>query len=285
MKQQIYLTYYKTMQGIRTIAKYSYRNLNHLMSLLIKSKIANIKGYQMLTDSNDSEGYSIKEYEANTVKHLDKWIKKGDWVIDVGASLGYYTILLRDIIGEEGRVFAFEPEKTNFQILDSNMELNGFQNIILNKCAITDKIGEDTLYVMQGAGSHVMYNEFREDSRQEKVKTDTLDNLFKNVHHKIAFIKMDIDGSEMRALKYAEQLIKRNPNIKLLIEFAPARIIDSGYTPREFLDYINSLGFEIKAMFEDNPEVVKGTFDKLMKNSTTMRNKMNWCNLICERKE
>ena len=39
------------------------------------------------------------------------------------------------------------------------------------------------------------------------------------------------------------------------------------------------------AVGEDNPEVVKGTFDKLMKNSTTMRNKMNWCNLICERKE
>jgi len=72
---------------------------------------------------------------------LKENIKKGALVVDASANIGYYTCYLSRFTGESGRVYAFEPEPTNFQVLKENIKLNDFKNVIIENNALSHKDG------------------------------------------------------------------------------------------------------------------------------------------------
>lgn len=109
----------------------------------LKSNFAVVQGHKMFLDSKDSLGLSLKgvheEFETELVKRM---IKRGDVVLDIGANIGYYTLIFAKIVGEDGKVFAFEPDPTNFALLKRNVEINGYKNILLVQKAVSNKSGK-----------------------------------------------------------------------------------------------------------------------------------------------
>ena len=113
----------------------------------LKSDFVEIEGRQMFLDSNDSLRLSINRvYEPSETKTIKTHVKKGDVVLDIGANIGYYTLIFAELVGEKGKVYAFEPDPTNFDLLRKNVEINGYRNITLIQKAVSNKNGKISFY-------------------------------------------------------------------------------------------------------------------------------------------
>ncbi len=154
-----------------------------------------------------------------------KTIKRNDLVIDLGANIGYYTLIFAKLVGENGLVLAFEPELSNFNILKKNVRENGYKNTIPENMAISNKSGKFELYLSKtNTGSNRMFESKIEDNDWvQEVEVKTLDEYLKlaSIKKDISFIKMDIEGSEYFALEGMSRVLNTNTNLKIMLEYAP----------------------------------------------------------------
>ena len=128
--------------------------------------------------------------EAGDIQSLRSYVKPGEVVIDIGANVGYYTLIAARLVGETGRVYAFEPDPTNFAILDKNVRLNGFRNVVLEQKAVSNEPGSIELFLHEGAaGDHRIY-QFFQDQGAVEVEAVALDDYFEDVNGKIDFEKL-----------------------------------------------------------------------------------------------
>lgn len=157
----------------------------------LASEIVKINGFQMYhLGSLDQEN---PEY----IKVLQDNIKEGYTVLDIGANIGFYSLLMSRMVGDSGKVYAFEPEPRNFEILQKNIALNKITNVIVSNLALSDKVGKSFMELSSDSGQHRL-----SDSGVE-IQTTTIDEYFKDT--KIDFIKMDAEGSEGKILKGMSQ--------------------------------------------------------------------------------
>jgi FkbM family methyltransferase len=208
-----------------------------LKYLVNPNKIVKINSNKMYLDSKDSLLLSLrKNYEPKHVELMKSIVKEGDIVMDIGAHIGYYTLILAEIVGPKGKVYAFEPNPENFKVLQKNIEINGYKNVILEKKAISDKNGTVNFYFSDlntGDGRIYTSSEKRTSCEVECIK---LDDYFKNIP-KPSFFKIDIQGIEILALKGMSKIMN-NPDIKFTTEFQPEAIEEGGHNPQDFLNEI-----------------------------------------------
>ncbi len=186
---------------------------------------------------------------------LDK-IKKEEVVIDLGANIGYYTLLFAKIVGNKGKVFAFEPDPDNFKFLKKNVDKNNFMNVQLEQKAVSNTNGTTKLFLNEGnKGAHRIYHSELAGNEYKEVKVITLDSFFKKmkVDQKIDFIKMDIEGSEFEALKGMKNLLDNNPSITLFLEFDPKQIRAFGSDPMDIIDFLKQNNFKILKLNLEDP--------------------------------
>jgi FkbM family methyltransferase len=130
-------------------------------------------------------------------------LKNGDVVWDLGANAGIFTLVASRIVGQKGRVFAFEPQPRNVDALRRHLELNGFRNVDVWPCAVSDQVGEARFDDSGGSSQG-----FLSDRGQIVVPTVTLDSLMATGELLAPrVIKIDIEGAEHRALRGAERTI------------------------------------------------------------------------------
>jgi predicted methyltransferase len=84
------------------------------------------------------------QYEPETSALMKRIIREGMTVFDLGAHVGYYTLLAAEQVGVTGHVFAFEPDPENYAVLIKNVELNGYKNVTFINMAISDMSGIET---------------------------------------------------------------------------------------------------------------------------------------------
>ncbi len=144
-----------------------------------------------------------KEYEPIETKVIKGLVKEGDIVVDAGANIGYYTILLSRAVGSKGKVYAFEPGEECSNILKKNVKENKCKNEVLMNNDLSNKRGDIKFYVNEknkGSSSLTKSSEGKEVT----VKATTLDQ---EVKEPIDFMKMDIEGAELPALQGATTLL------------------------------------------------------------------------------
>ncbi len=198
------------------------------------------EGGTLYIGEKDTAGYSFIPYEVFEREVMRKNIKEGDIIIDIGANVGFYTLLFSKWVGEKGMVYAFEPEKTNFKILKHNVETNRCSNVVCFNLATSDIKEYKELFISDKLGEH----SFASKTRTIQIcKTDTIDNLFRN--KRIDFIKMDIEGWEYFALKGMKKTIKFNPQVKVFSEFYPSLLKKSGISSEKYIGELKSLGFKV----------------------------------------
>jgi FkbM family methyltransferase len=190
-------------------------------------------------------------FERDCWNFVKRFLQPDMVVFDLGANFGQYTLLAARCVGEHGRVHSFEPSHRIFGELQFNVELNGLsERCTLNRLAVSDAAGvarlsryEEGAEVYGSLGSHR-----RSEATvigYEEVQTIRLDDYIaeKKIDH-VDFIKMDIEGAELLALKGAERLL-RDHAPTILLEMADINTDGFGYKAVEIWDFLTALGYQI----------------------------------------
>lgn len=214
----------------------------------LRQKEIRVHGFPFLLDPLDSLELSIfRRYEPFETGLLTSVIRPGMTILDVGANIGYYTLLFSKLVGESGRVIAFEPEPQNFALLETNLGRNQRRNVIALNLAAGDRADESLLYLSEeNCGDHQAYPS-TEKRRSVRMTTARIDDC---VSGAVDLVKMDVQGFEARALDGLAATITANPGLALFTEFWPAGLRRAGSDAGDFLRRLRSLGLEIFSINE-----------------------------------
>ena len=126
-------------------------------------------------------------------------VKPGDTIVDVGANVGYYTIIGSRLVGDKGKVYAFEPEPAKFELLEKNVRLNGLTNVVLERKALSNRKGTLKLFIAdKNKGDHRIYQPEGESRPSVDVEAVRLDEYFKDHKRRIDVLKIGHPGRRGR---------------------------------------------------------------------------------------
>ena len=262
--------------GRNPIVNASYKFLHSRL----KSDYVVIDGNEMFLDPQDILRLSInKIYEEYEIEVVKKIIKKGDTVLDLGAHIGYYTLIFAKLVGDKGKVFAFEPEPNNFNLLKKNVEVNGYQNVVLIPKAVSSKTGKHKLYISDERSGSYTIIETEKNQKYIEIDSVCLDDYFVEFDGKINFIKMDIEGYEGEAIKGMTSLLQKSEWIRILMEFTPYLIEEIGMRPEEYISLFNDPDWKIYVLNRRKKKTTPVNMKELMKKNV-IKNKDHY-NLLC----
>ncbi len=222
----------------------------------LKPNWVSVQGHRMFLDDRDTLELATREiYEPAETRLLLERLKAGQTFVDIGANIGYYTLLAARQVGPAGRVFAFEPDPDNFKLLQKNIALNGYANVTLSPQALSNRVGEARLFLNPlNRGDHRLYDS-KDGRAAVTVPQTTLEDYFKKLEPLPHFIKMDIQGAESAALQGMRNLLSRCPQLILVSEFGPEGLRRFGADPGNYLKELASLGFRIREIHEASGEL------------------------------
>ena len=186
-------------------------------------------------------------YAMGRVNEIKTCVKKGDTVIDVGANVGYFTVLFAQLVGPLGKVYAFEPDPRNFNLLQQTIKRNGWTHVIAVQKAVFNKKDKLILYQTKLASG----NALKPGGHISSVEVDViiLDDYLANESN-ISYVKMDTDGSEALAIQGMTQLIHKSQNINVLVEYQPGNVKRYFDDPLDFITVAEKCGLKLTAVLD-----------------------------------
>lgn len=187
----------------------------------ISAGIHRVNGHDMIGPPNDA-AISVAGFAEVTpgpeVDFIREHVRSGMTVVDVGANIGLFTLLFASLAGASGRVYAFEPGPLSFGLLKTNLALNGYRSVTVENAAVSDFSGETELHICPTGESDNRITGFETyESERLPIKCFALDDYFKP-GTRVDFVKMDIQGAEVKTLNGMRRVIADNPSIVLLVE-------------------------------------------------------------------
>ncbi len=224
-----------------------YQGYYGLISGLNKNKVilAEVGGIKYRLDLNemiDSAIYYEGCFEPSVTSIIKKYVKKGMYVFDIGANVGCHALPLSKLVGEKGKIFAFEPMSRAFSKLKQNVGLNDFKNIVLEKIALSDiNRKEDSIHFRSSwPKDSIEVDKQKEKEEVEFLKLDDYVDI--NKIQKINFIKLDVDGYECKVIRGGTNVLKKfRPMI--IAEFGESTLEEAGDSLEELIDLLASLGY------------------------------------------
>jgi FkbM family methyltransferase len=266
--------------GLRRFA--AVNRLNELVLKLVKERTAEVHGHKMFLDRQDSLDLSVNQiYEPFETELVQRLIRPGDTVLDIGANIGYYTLLFARLVGGSGKVFAFEPDPENFALLKRNVEINGYRNVTLVNAAVSRQSGRLKLYLSEeNKGDHRIYAS-GEDRPSIEIAAVALDDYFVNNPAEVNFIKMDVQGAEGRVMQGMERLLKRCSACQIIFEFWPLGMRRAGDEAKDVVKQLIRHGFTIHLIDEPQKRVLAVEPERLLEEFSVARG--NQTNLLANR--
>jgi FkbM family methyltransferase len=216
----------------------------------VRARLVTTPGGRIFVDEGDTGTVarallSKGRYEEKWTRWLQGVVRPGMHALDVGANVGYYTALLAQLVGPDGRVVACEPDPHNCSLLRRTVAENGFTNVEVLDAAVSHRVGRATLYQDQAAhGVHSLgqRNIVNAGSGRVDVATVTIDALIAGRGHGFDLIKLDAQGAEGRILAAAGQLLAQ-PHALVLIEIWPHGLATFGDTVESIVEPFVQQGF------------------------------------------
>jgi len=163
-----------------------------------------LRGKKWIVGSSD-HGCWLGSYEFKKQKLFQQMVTRGSVIFDVGANVGFYTLLSSVLTGSEGRVYAFEPLPANAALLRRHVEMNGIRNAVVEELAVSDTCGSAFFEIHPSNAMGKLA-----ESGTLKVKKASLDELVNNGELKPPdVIKIDVEGEELGVLRGAGQVLAR----------------------------------------------------------------------------
>ncbi len=212
-------------------------------------------GGQMFLDTNDRLARRIRceaAFEPAVRREVERIASRRVNVIDIGANIGYYTILTSKRIGPGKRVFSFEPQPDVVAKLHRNIQASGLPNVTVFPFALSDASGRAPFHVPQEGGeSHgsMQANGRFAVLKIVDVETRRLDDVWQQLGSPdIGLIKMDAEGAELPILRGAVALLSGANRPVLVFEACEDNCQPFGYCVFDLLDYVRDFGYRLRQL-------------------------------------
>jgi len=206
-------------------------------------------------------------FENAEAAFVTRFLRKGMTVLDVGAHHGFYTLLASIRVGPTGRIFAFEPSPRERQRLVRHIKMNNCKNVRIEPLAVGAAHGTATLFLVEGAEDYC--NSLRPPVTEAQtiplaVKVTSLDDyLAIDAISKVDFLKLDVEGSELDALKGAVRLLATAPRPVLMVEVYDIRTEPWGYQARQIVQFLSRAAYEWFSLRDDGtPQAIEPNKDR-----------------------
>jgi FkbM family methyltransferase len=190
-------------------------------------------------------------HEYPSVQWCRRLIRRGSTVLDIGSHIGYYSWILSDITGPEGKVYSFEASPENFPVLVHNLQATRATNVEPIHAAVADRAGTLPLHVSPGHSNHSLVRGYTDSKEIVHVPAVTIDGwLSARGVSRISFVKIDTEGAEIMVLEGMREVIRNSPDLTMLVELNPRAHRAAGRPPQKLLEVLADLGFETREIDE-----------------------------------
>lgn len=220
--------------------------------------------YSMFVDTTDlgfSSHMLLSGYwEMWVTEAIVARIRPGMHAVDVGANLGYFTLIMADLVGPTGRVDAFEPNPAIAEKLTKSVEVNGYlSRTTIHQAALGNVAGEVTLHIppSEPKNAYLGAASILPDHLSVTIPSLRLDEL--DSADTIDLIKIDVEGAEEHVWSGMQGILDSGRPLTVLLEFAACRYADAG----GFIDRIMSHGFSAE-LIDYSAGVVPTTREEIL---------------------
>jgi FkbM family methyltransferase len=234
------------------------------------------RGQRIFVDSRDI-GLGIHlltegTWESWIADRFEQTLRPGATVIEVGANVGFYTLLGASLIGPTGRYYAFEANPHIARLLGWSVDINGLRDrvTIINKAAYSDRRTIDFHVLERYPGSssiHAFSSELLEQVQDQvqvvQVEAVPLDELYADDSFTVDLIKIDAEGSEPHVFRGMERLLRRSKDVKIICEFDPG-MISAAEDPRQFVEFLQGFGFRFWRIENPTGDLSSISTDRLL---------------------
>jgi FkbM family methyltransferase len=195
-----------------------------------------------------------RSYDPGVAAILRRRVERGMAVVDIGANIGYLTMLLASLVGQSGLVVAVEPNPENIKLLEASRRVNGFDHVLIIQAAAGRRTG---LLALNVSYSNGMTTELPDDVgglfEARPVPCFALDDIH-TTERRIDLIKIDVEGAELNALVGLSETIDRDRPV-IVSEFSPATLPGiSRCSGPEYLHFLIAEGYRIGVIERDGSE-------------------------------
>jgi FkbM family methyltransferase len=191
------------------------------------------------------------------------FVEEGMVVVDVGANLGHYTLEAARRVGKYGKVFAFEPEPHNFELLCRNVEANGYSNVLPIRKALSNRTGTSSFALSSdNLGAHRI-TDSTDSGKAIQVETIPLDEFLRTYGMKVDLVKMDAEGAEALILDGMSEALAANPDLIIFTEYMPRAIAAVGTSPDAFLEKLVDAGFSVNMIDDESNRITEIAPDQI----------------------
>jgi FkbM family methyltransferase len=187
---------------------------------------------------------SNRIYDAEIVEVAGRYIRPGSTVLDVGANFGQMSILFSNFAGVLGRVYSFDADDFVFNVLTRNIEANGKQQQIVPVFGAVHDVPDQMLYFpvqdFVHYGSYGSYGIDLNASSGRQVRSLTIDSL--DILEPISFMKIDVQGADLRAMQGAVRTINRN-KMPIVFEYEFRLEDEFNMCFQDYVDFVTSIGY------------------------------------------
>lgn len=247
--------YYRSgLRGSYRITDVLAQRLKSLQDVQIETENGVIVGDLRISSARGILAYPKSQSGEDAV--MKRFVKEGDVIFDIGAHLGFYTLLLSRLVGEQGKVYAFEP---NPELLPSlERSIAPLANVELLRVALSDREGEAGLFV-PGDASMASLKDWTEgvvgEIHEVKCEMRMLDEMIEAGELPLPdFIKCDVEGAELSVFRGAVKTLNRIDAPILLFELNARAAAAFGSTTTAYFDLLRSLDEAKYSFFEVTPE-------------------------------
>ena len=226
-----------------------------------------------------------KNFESRSVTIVKSLVSPGDVFVDVGANFGFYSVLASVLVGASGRVHAIEPSPQTFELLVANTK--DYANVKVHPVAVGNSDSKASFFHSADyVNSGFAPDPFKDPLTLEQieVRVQRLDSLLATDtgSPSVDFLKVDVQGDDVDVLMGAKKIIERNQTIKVLVEWAPAWMHNSGFDYLDLPNTLIDLGLKNIVAIDDwtNSTMTVSEFEAEIRSDNTGK---RFCNLLAQK--
>jgi FkbM family methyltransferase len=193
-------------------------------------------------------------WEPNLTVWMRRRLQPGDGFLDVGANIGYFSVMASELVGPRGCVVAVEPSPSTLALLRENLRMSGAERVRVLAMAASDQRGE--LALQQAASINIGMTETLDAASHAhlpKVPAMPLAEVLTSVEvERLRLIKIDTEGAELLALRGLMPLVEKlRHDCEWVVEVSPQRLQERGYSAQALIEMMTSRGYHAYRLEND----------------------------------
>jgi FkbM family methyltransferase len=259
--------------GLRKASLITLHQIDHYINIRILKKrevIRKINNYRMILNF-DEEGLSEhlmihRKREISETETVKRIVRPGMCILEIGANIGYYTLLMGKLVGKSGKIYTYEPYPPSVDILTRNVRLNGLADVVeVYNLAVSNENTIQKLYLGRASNVHSLINYKTGNNNTDyiEVKTKDIREILVESDRRIDLVRMDIEGYERKLFSRLSNDISSVLPARIFFEIHPLGDIDPDPTFRGPLMNMLELGYYPELVISSSHVDAKKRFDEL----------------------